>query len=135
MIGGIGIDTVEIARFIDWHNYPEAQLLRLFSPDEIAYCLQNPLKQAERFAARFAAKEAFFKAFCAMNSQNNLPLSVIAGAIEVKKAPNGSISLFVNWAFLLNTKSHKNTIQSHISLTHTEKTASAIVILEKIENK
>ena len=66
-----------------------------------------------------------------MNPQNNLPFPAVAGAIEVKKASNGAVSLLVDWPFLLNNKLPKNTIASHISLTHTEFIATAIVILEK----
>lgn len=62
MVLGIGIDSVDIARFEQWHTYSHKKLLRVFSPAEIAYSLENPTKSAERFAVRFAAKEALFKA-------------------------------------------------------------------------
>ena len=62
MIIGIGIDAVAIDRFNTWHTYPQEKLLRIFSEQEISYCLNNKQKSAERFAARFAAREAFFKA-------------------------------------------------------------------------
>ncbi len=133
MIVGIGIDSVEIARFAHWHEHPESKLLRLFTLDEISYCLDNPVKQAERFAARFAAKEALFKAFCSMAPTNKLPLSAIAGAVEVKKEANGNVFLRVDWPFLLNDLIDNCSLQTHLSLTHTEKIATAFIILEKIE--
>ena len=39
MILGIGIDTVEVIRFGDWHSRFDLQ--RLFSESEIAYCRSN----------------------------------------------------------------------------------------------
>lgn len=59
---GIGIDSVDIERFTEWHTYPRQSLSRIFSDQEIDYCLECPTKSAERFAARFAAREAFLKA-------------------------------------------------------------------------
>ena len=60
MVKGIGIDSIEIARFRLWHTYSYRQLSRIFSSEEIDYCLSNIIKSSERFAVRFAAKEAFF---------------------------------------------------------------------------
>lgn len=62
MIIGIGVDLVEtprIARAVERHA--SRFLKRLFTQGEIAYC-EKFKNQAERFAARFAAKEAAFKA-------------------------------------------------------------------------
>jgi phosphopantetheine--protein transferase-like protein len=38
MIKGLGIDAVDIARFIPWTQYPHSRLLRIFSADELDYC-------------------------------------------------------------------------------------------------
>ena len=51
MILGVGIDAVEIARFADWHTKSDKQLRRIFSEEEMAYCLSVPAKTAERFAS------------------------------------------------------------------------------------
>lgn len=61
MIYGVGVDIVDVeqisktvlkrSRFID----------RIFTQSEILYC-ESSLNQFERFAVRFAAKEAFVKA-------------------------------------------------------------------------
>jgi len=62
MISGIGVDTVEIARFrrfLDEGN--QAIIARLFTGPERDRC--NTRKDAAScYAARFAAKEAFLKA-------------------------------------------------------------------------
>ena len=63
-IFGIGTDLVNVSRIQDIverdHDY--AFRKRVFSQDEIAYCEQSRAK-FQRYAARFAAKEAIFKAF------------------------------------------------------------------------
>jgi len=62
MIVGTGIDIAETARLgkaLDRHG--ERFSRRIYTPDEIAYC-ERFKNKAERYAARFAAKEAAFKA-------------------------------------------------------------------------
>ena len=62
-LAGIGADIVDIARIRAAHERHGAHFLeRVFTPDEITYCLRmgNP---HEHLAARFAAKEAVAKAF------------------------------------------------------------------------
>jgi holo-[acyl-carrier protein] synthase len=62
MIVGIGVDIVETARLEEaLRKHGERFSKRVCTPAEIAYCekFKNP---AERLAARFAAKEAAFKA-------------------------------------------------------------------------
>ena len=62
MIVGIGVDLVETARIqesID--QYGDRFIRRLYTSGEINYC-EKFKNRAERFAARFAAKEAAFKA-------------------------------------------------------------------------
>jgi holo-[acyl-carrier protein] synthase len=62
MIVGTGIDLVETARIAEnIERYGDRFVRRLYTPGEIAYC-QKFKNRAERFAARFAAKEAAFKA-------------------------------------------------------------------------
>jgi holo-[acyl-carrier protein] synthase len=62
MIVGIGVDLVEVPRIaaaIERHG--ERFLRRVFTEREIRYC-ESKLNRAERYAARFAAKEAGLKA-------------------------------------------------------------------------
>lgn len=62
MIVGIGIDLVDVRRMegiiFRWH---EKFLRRVFTEREIRYC-NNKKNPAQRFATRYAAKEAFIKA-------------------------------------------------------------------------
>jgi len=62
MIVGTGIDIAETARIeklLDRHG--ERFFKRIYTPEEIAYC-ERFKNRGERYAARFAAKEAAFKA-------------------------------------------------------------------------
>src|ERR1700757_1514961 len=62
MIVGTGVDiaeTVRIARSLDQHG--DRFIKRICTPAEVAYC-ERFKNRAERYAARFAAKEAAFKA-------------------------------------------------------------------------
>ncbi len=62
MIIGIGIDIVDIKRFKGAiERWGESFTHRLFTEDELEYCLKKK-RPEEHLAARFAAKEAFFKA-------------------------------------------------------------------------
>lgn len=62
MVVGLGIDIIEIARVkksID--EYGSLFLNKVFTVDEINYC-NNKFNRYQHFAARFAAKEAVYKA-------------------------------------------------------------------------
>ena len=62
MIVGIGIDVAEVKRIRAVIESQGARFLRrVFTPDEVAYCEQFKNKY-ERYAGRFAAKEAAMKA-------------------------------------------------------------------------
>jgi len=62
VIVGTGVDLVETARIAEnIERYGERFVRRLYTRGEIAYC-EKFKNRAERFAARFAVKEAAFKA-------------------------------------------------------------------------
>jgi len=132
MIKGIGIDSVEIERFIDWVSHSKEKLKKIFSDKEIMYCLDNKGKAAERFAARFAVKEAFYKALSQILPNNGIPLLTACKAVSVKQEENGNPTLSIDWEKIPQCRSFKNAYQSLVSITHTKNTATAIVMLEKI---
>ncbi len=62
MIIGIGVDLVDVRRMEGIiFRWQERFLKRIFTDSEIHYC-NNRKNPAQRFATRYAAKEAFFKA-------------------------------------------------------------------------
>jgi len=124
MIKGIGIDSVEIARFKHWHTWPHAKLKKIFSEQEIVYCLSNPIKSAERFAARFAAREASYKAL--VGNMSEMPFLSFCKLVTINKNSNGKPFLNIDWKSL----SINQTLRCHVSITHTATIASCFVVLE-----
>ena len=125
----IGIDLVEIKRFQHWHNYTDKQLRKLFSQTEITYCRAVSSKSAERFAVRFAAKEALFKAL-APYARGIVPLFTLCAASEIASDQYG-VRISTQWDMIKNyyptLDTNKLSIQT--SLSHTETTACAVVII------
>ena len=110
---GIGTDLVEVARIKAFAQKPGA-LERIFSPEEIAYCLSRKNKY-EHLAVRFAAKEAVFKA---------LPFDGIAfKKITVVNLESGRPQVRVQ-----DKRADRLTI--FISLSHTRRYATAQVVIE-----
>ncbi len=63
MITGIGVDIVEIDRVREAvQEYGDKFLNKIFTKDEIAYCMKRNRLRFPELAVRFAAKEAYSKA-------------------------------------------------------------------------
>jgi holo-[acyl-carrier protein] synthase len=124
VILGLGMDIIEVQRV-------EEKLLRtaglrekLFTPREIAYC-ESKHRPARHYAARFAAKEGFFKAmgtgwsggyrFDEIEIANN-------GAGQPRLLVHGKVGEFCAAAGIAGM---------HVSLSHIKDWAEAIVLLEK----
>ena len=124
MIYGIGIDLIEverIARQITGENHFRE---KIFSPKEIAYCEDKP-NQAEHYAARFAAKEALFKAL-GTGWRGGLNFT----EVEVLNDELGK----PEFNFLGKTSQiieELNLTHIHLSLSHLAQIAVAVVIIEK----
>ncbi len=123
MIIGIGIDLMEIekiAKDIQSNIY----LRKVFTEPEIAEC-NSVLNSAERFAGRFAAKEAFMKAI-----GSGIRQGIWFTQIEILNNENGQPHIKVNGEAEISLKQLdiKNIL---VSITHTKSTAAAVVILEK----
>ena len=123
MIVGIGIDLIEIEKIAkDIHS--DVYLRKVFTESEIALC-KTSVNSAERFAGRFAAKEAFMKAI-----GNGIRQGIWFTQIEVLNYENGQPYIQVSgeaefWLHKLGV------INIHVSFTHTKNAAAAVIILEK----
>jgi holo-[acyl-carrier protein] synthase len=125
MILGIGIDIIEIDRVkesID--RFGDHFLKKIYTPNELEYCLSKHNKY-QHFAARFAAKEAIYKALSSewgsdiswqdmdiMNEPNGLPVVKFSGNLEE----------FVN-----KDKSIK------ISMSHSDNYVACVAIVFKVK--
>jgi holo-[acyl-carrier protein] synthase len=124
MIVGTGIDIVEVPRVAQAiERFGDRFLHRIFTPGEIQYC-DSKKNRAERYAARFAAKEAGLKAI-----GTGWRLGVAWKELEVRREPGGRPTLVFSGraAEFANRLGAK---RAHLSLSHTEEHAIAQVILE-----
>ncbi|HZE26136.1 MAG TPA: holo-[acyl-carrier-protein] synthase [Terriglobales bacterium] len=124
MIVGTGIDIAEVPRIraaIERHG--QRFLKRIFTDGEIQYC-ESKANRVERYAARFAAKEAGMKAIG--TGWNH---GVRWRDIEVARQPGGRPTLLLHGkaAEFANRLGATNIA---LSLTHTAEQAMAQVILE-----
>lgn len=126
MIIGIGLDIADQTRIqqsID--RYGEQFLQRIFTEQEILLC-QRYRFYAERYAGKFAAKEAFMKAIGTGLSQQ-----ITFQHIEVLNHPSGA-PYIVTHDKAMEISKHLGVTHTHISLSHSANIAVAVVILEQI---
>lgn len=127
MILGVGIDVVEISRIQkSIQDFPDSFIARIACPNEIKIVEEKKLSKqrlSQYWAGRFAAKEAFSKALgtgigahCALHD-----LSVINNELG---APEIIVSEKLQT--LLNQRQIR---KIHLSISHTDTIATAIVIL------
>jgi len=124
MIIGTGIDIVEIARFRKiLTGTGERFLNRVFTPYEQGFCLARR-DSAPHFAARFAAKEAVFKALGTGWAKGVSWLDV-----EVYRYEH-SAPLILLHGTASTLAASKGVTQIHLSLTHSDNYAAATAIIE-----
>ena len=124
MIVGTGIDITEvpcIREAIQRHG--ERFLQRIFTEGEIQYC-ESKVNRVERYAARFAAKEAGMKAIG--TGWNH---GVRWRDIEVARKPGGRPTLLLHGK-AAEFAAKLGATNVALSLTHTAEQAMAQVILE-----
>lgn len=126
MILGIGIDSIEIDRFALWHTYSRKKLSRIFSATEVDDCLSNQPKSAERFAVRFAAREALYKALCYAFPDKKVPFLTLCSSVVITKK-DGLPHLIIHDSLGIDTRS----LIIHFSLSHSRTVATAFVVIEK----
>jgi holo-[acyl-carrier protein] synthase len=124
MIVGTGIDIAEVLRIeASITRFGDRFLRRIFTEAEIRYC-ESKANRVERYAARFAAKEAAMKAIG--TGWNH---GVTWRDVEVCRQPGGRPTIaFHRKAAEFAAK--LGAVHISLSLSHTEDYAIAQVILE-----
>ena len=129
MIFGIGTDLVEVERIKkELASHGEKFIDMLFTESERTYCTRTDKVtiQAQCFAARFAAKEAFLKAL-----GSGLRGGLRWKDVEVINNELGKPEIRMqNNAKEICENAGINGI--YVSLSHTKESAIAVVVLEKI---
>ncbi|MBN1559282.1 holo-ACP synthase [candidate division KSB1 bacterium] len=122
MIQSIGIDVVDIERMTHMiHRWGDKFLQKILTPREVSYCSEKTGKAAS-VAARFAVKEALYKA---------LPADLQAATgwldVEVVNEPSGRPRLNC-FGKIADLQDH---FHIHVSISHSKASAVAIVVLEQ----
>ncbi len=124
MIVGTGVDLAEVARIrASIERFGRRFTDRIFTAAEIAY-VERKANRYERYAARFAAKEAGMKAI-----GTGWKRGVTWHDFEVANLPSGKPTLRLHGAAAEFAK-RLNVRQVSLSLTHTAELGMAHVILE-----
>lgn len=119
---GIGVDLVEVDRMRTSLARTPTLAERLFTPAEQAYA-KAARDPAERYAVRFAAKEAVMKAL-------GVGLGAVAWHdIEVVRADSGAPSLVLTGRAAA-LADQAGVTEWLLTLTHTHKTAEAIAVAQ-----
>jgi holo-[acyl-carrier protein] synthase len=124
MIAGIGVDLCEVDRMesaIARHG--ERLLTRIYTEGERAYCESKP-NRMERFAGRFAAKEAAMKAIGTGWSRG-----VGWRDFEVTRSPGGQ-PVIVFHGVARGIADKLGVTRALVSITHIRSLAMAQVVLE-----
>ncbi|MFC0518689.1 holo-ACP synthase [Mucilaginibacter angelicae] len=123
-VSGVGIDMIEVERIQSSIAKEQGFRELVFSAKEIAYC-ESKANKYQHYAARFAAKEAFFKAlgtgWLKDTAFNEIEVTNDESGKPVLE-PIGESAVVINRNGLLKIS---------VSLTHLKTMASAVVIIEK----
>ena len=124
MIVGVGVDLAEGHRIrSSFERFGERFRDRIYTPLEIAYC-ESKANKYERYAARFAAKEAGMKAI-----GTGMRKGVRWLDFEVANLPTGKPTLRFH-GVAAEFAERLGVTNVALSLTHTSDTSLAHVILE-----
>ncbi|GAC1430545.1 MAG: holo-ACP synthase [Chitinophagaceae bacterium] len=123
MITGIGTDIIEVERIAEKIGKEQGFRELVFSAGEISYC-ESTANKYQHYAARFAAKEAFFKAM-----GTGWADGTAFNEIEITQASNGKPLLVLTGA-TANWAQQKAVGTVSVSLSHVKTIATAVVIIE-----
>jgi holo-[acyl-carrier protein] synthase len=126
MIIGLGIDLVlieKIAKSVE----RDAFKLKVFTTAEIEIC-EATANSAERYAGKFAAKEALMKAI-----GKGIRQEVWFSQIEVLNLETGAPAILTSGE-AEKALSSLGVDRVHLSISHTEGMAVAVVVLESSSN-
>lgn len=118
---GVGIDIVDIDVFRN--RLDDGMVNELFLPGEIEYCSARA-RPWESYAARFAAKEASFKALGV-----GLSHGLRWKDVEIIKEISGAVSVQLSGKALEHA-GKKKVKQVHLSISHSGENAIAVVTME-----
>jgi holo-[acyl-carrier protein] synthase len=126
-VRGVGFDLVSIPEFTEQLARPGTRILQSFTPGERRDCASRSDNSARHYAARWAAKEAVFKAWSVsrfarpklMSTMKYDEIEVVTDAVgRPSIRVTGQIAEYIGEATI------------HVSLTHDGDMAGAFVVIE-----
>ena len=124
MVIGIGIDVIQNERIAaSLKRFPDRFTARIYTDGETSYC-EGCANPAIHFAARFAAKEAAFKAL-----GTGWAKGVHWKDVEVERLPSGQPLLKLHGG-ALKRATELGATRFHVSLTHDRLVSAAVVVIE-----
>jgi holo-[acyl-carrier protein] synthase len=122
MIDAVGVDIADVKRIKSaLERWGERFVVRTFSGREVEYCRRHR-DSALRFAARFAAKEAFIKC---MGSARGIQWNEIELLNDRSGKPHFHLSDSIQ-----KKLNKRKILKIHVSVTHTAEYAVAFVVFE-----
>jgi len=125
VIVSIGIDIIEVARIREVLLRTPRFADRVFTERERSYCESRGAVAAQHYAARFAAKEAAFKAL-----QTGWRGGISWQDVEVLARESGAPYLIFSGQ-VLDIFNKFGATATHLSISHTTQHAIAQVVLER----
>lgn len=123
MIFGVGTDIIETERVKNQLEQVPGLREKVFTPAEIEYC-ESKKRKEQNYAARFAAKEAFFKA---LGTGWRDGLAYIEVEMINLESGKPEIKLYGKSKDTADKAGIKNIF---VSVSHIKEMANAVVILE-----
>jgi holo-[acyl-carrier protein] synthase len=125
VVVGLGFDLVDIPRVAALLAAKgERAEARLFTPAEAAYARARA-EPARHYAARFAAKEAAYKALAGTEAARGISWRDIEVAVEWDGRPR-----LVLHGRAAERAAALGVVRAHLTLTHADAVAGAVVVLE-----
>lgn len=123
MVKGTGVDIIDIPRIKKMVSEDNRFLEKVFTQTEISYC-EGKFRKEIHYAARFAAKEAFFKAI-GTGWRDGMKWTDICVENDELGKPEIKLEGKTRENFEKNSTKH-----IHLSLSHTKEYAVAFVVVE-----
>ena len=118
---GCGTDIIEISRIRQSiEQFGDVFIKKIFTQSEISYCEGKNIAKYQHYAARFAAKEAIYKA---INNFEKIENADFLDA-EIINGINGKPSIR-----FCNKLEYMNMYHADISISHCKEYAMAMVII------
>jgi holo-[acyl-carrier protein] synthase len=125
LIFGIGNDIVEVERIQKAAERTASFLNKLFTEKERQYCNERKAGKYQSYAARYAAKEAFFKAM-----GTGYRYGFAFHEVEVLNDALGKPEVHVTGR-VADFLQEKRIRHIHLTLSHVKEMATAFVVLER----